>query len=199
MTKKQTQILKIGAGIITIGILLGVWVILSQRQANENNSAQSEPKLVSLQSDSQILPQYKNYAYVVSESWLKDSGFKVKKRLYPATDSTGVIRFNVPTEYFEVGLSTDSDKGATNINIVAASIRSSGVTVTHTKKELDDLFKNGTLTGTYDTVRKLADGRTKAEIATSGCLVSASAFETDKLRTFVDALISHCAEVLKKK
>lgn len=198
MTQQQSLVIKIALGIITLGLLIAAWVFLSQNQAN-NVAKDGTAKLTSLQTDAQVTADAKKYAYTIQESWVKDAGFTVKKRLYPVKDSTGVTRFNVPTEYFEVALSTDSEKGATTLNIVAATIRTSGITATKTPSELDTLFEKREIKDTYDTVRALADGRTKAEIASGGCLVSASAFEKEKLRKFVDLLFARCQDVLTKK
>ncbi|MFC1640935.1 hypothetical protein ACFL2D_02715, partial [Patescibacteria group bacterium] len=89
------------------------------------------------------------------------------------------------------------DRGVTLLNIVAGSIKESGEMEEKNSETIDKLFKKGEIAGSYDVVRKLPDGRIKAEIASKGCLVSASAYQEDTLRIFVDILLENCNQVLK--
>lgn len=196
-SQKNKTLVGIGIGLVTLGLLLAIWLYLDYRAGKPAQPATPGVKVTSLQNDSAISKDYLNYHFVVDESWLKESGFNVHKRLRPQNDVGGTVRFKPPTEYFEVGLPTDQDKGVTNINIVAVSMHTSGVTEKIDEATLDKLFGDGSRAGTYDEVRKLADGRTKADIAASGCIVEASGFEKDKVRKLVSVLFAHCSDALK--
>lgn len=153
--------------------------------------------MTSLQNDKDIIAEYRNYAFKIKEDWIRNAGFDLHKRLYPQNDVGGVIRFKPPTEYFEVGLSTDSEKGITNINIVAANVTKSGITDKIDSATLDALFVNGSRDGSYDEVRALPDGRIKADVAANGCIVDASGIEKDKVKKLVSTLLDNCQAILK--
>lgn len=192
MKNKNTAI-AIGIVILTFGVLLAIFAFTRGR----NSSTDSTSGLATtLQDDSQIVDEYRDYPFLVQEEWVANAGFDLKKRLYPAADPPGVLRFKPPTEYFEVGLTGDEDRGVTVINIVAASLRSSGFTETRDAEYIDKLFEDGEIEGSYDVIRTLADGRSKIELASSGCLLSASAYEREKLRVLVDILLENCNEVV---
>lgn len=194
---KEKTLIGIGIGLVTLGLLLGLWLFLDYRAGKPVTPATSGLKIISLQNDGAIIDEYRDYAFAVKEDWLRDAGFDLRKRLYPQSDAGGVIRFKPPTEYFEVGLSSDSDKGITNINIVAASMRSSGVTEAMSNETLDELFQQGSREGSYDEVRDLPDGRVKADIAANGCIVTVSGYEKDKVKNLVSLLLKNCSEALK--
>lgn len=194
---KKTWIFRILLIAITVAVVASWWFIAERKQPTATTS-DGVPKVETLQTEDEILASYKDYAFVINEAWVREAGFAIKKRLYPSEKPKGIIRFKPPTEYFEVSLAGDDERGATNINIVAATITKSGVTESIDTAKIDALFEKGTLDGSYDEVRELPDGRFKAEIAGSGCLVSASGFEKANLRKFVDILFTHCNEVLKK-
>ncbi len=198
LSQKNRTLVGIGIGLVSLGLLLAIWLLLDTRAGKPPKPAALGVKVTSLQSDSEILAEYRDYHFLVKEDWIKAAGFDLHKRLYPAQDPSGVIRFKPPTEYFEVGLSSDSDKGVTNLNIVGVSIRASGVTETVSSSKIDELFAKGTLPDDYDEVRTEADGRVKAQIASHGCLVQASGYEKEKVRKLVDILFTNCAEALKK-
>ncbi len=196
-SNKHKTLTGIGIGLITLGLLLGVWLFLDYRAGKPEQPAPLGVKVTSLQNDKDIIAEYKTYAYKVKEDWIREAGFDLHKRLYPQNDVGGVIRFKPPTEYFEVGLSTDSEKGITNINIVAANIGKSGITEKMNSTTLDALFATGSREGSYDEVRTLPDGRVKADVAANGCIVDASGFEKDKVKKLVATLLDNCAQVLE--
>jgi hypothetical protein len=197
-TNKQKILTGVGIGLITLGLLLGLWLFLDYRAGKPIKPASLGVKITSLQNDSAIVPEYKTYNYLIKEDWVKQAGFDLHKRLYPQNDAGGVIRFKPPTEYFEVGLSSDVDKGISNINVVGVSMHTSGVTNTLSDAVIDQLFEKGSVDGSYDTVKTQADGRVKASIASNGCFVQASGFEKEKVRKLVSILFQNCVEVLKK-
>ena len=196
MNQNKKTLIGIGVGFLLLGLLAGVWALLDYREGTTKTPATST-RVLSLQADNQILDEYRNHDFRIEETWLREAGFDLKKRLYPAKDTSGVIRFKLPTEYFEVGLSTDNEKGVSGLNIVAASARESGATEKISKETLDELFEKGEREGSYDEVRTLPDGRVKAEIASEGCLVTASGYEKAKVRTFTEILLSRCSEILQ--
>jgi len=200
MTAKTRNIL-IAVGIIafTLGVALAAWALLGDTGNPKDSAGQKHPvKRTTLQKDGQILEEYKDYHFLVQEEWVRDAGYNLTKRLFPAEDPPGIIRFKPPTEYFEVGLSGDDDRGITDLNIVAASIKQSGEQEELSPEQIDELFEKGEVEDSFNRVRVLADGRSKAELASKGCLISASSFEPEKLRKFVDILFYNCKSVLEK-
>lgn len=195
-SKKHKLLIGIGISLVTLGLLLGVYLYLDYRAGRPVKPVTLGVKLISLQNDSAILPEYKTYAYKMQEAWIREAGFDLHKRLYPQNDTGGVVRFKPPTEYFEVGLSTDSEKGITNINIVAASVHASGVKDGISDAALQELFDKGSREGSYDEVRTLPDGRIKADVAANGCIVDVSGFEKEKVEKLLNKLLDNCQDLL---
>ncbi len=195
---KKTNSTLLIASIALVVLLIGgaLWVLWdSSHKAKNANNAQKATTLVA---EGTELPAYKDFPFKVDAADLTAAGFAVKKRLMPSFDpELRVKRFLPPTEYFEVALPSDAQDGVTLLNIVGISAKSSGVTDTLTQAQIDDLFTKETADAQYNSVRKLPDGRVKAELASAQCLLQVSGYEKEKVQKLVTILMPKCATLIQ--